>query len=274
MTLNSLYSFIKSEISRISDCASFEASVLLEKFYSLKREDVILNPETEVDEGLVLPAVEKRLEGYPLQYIVGEWEFMGNVFKVNEHTLIPRPETEILCSCLDDEISNNPGCVVADLCAGTGCVGISIAKRHSDCKVVLVEKYPRTFDVLSENIKRCGVNNVRAVCADITEENFDMEPCDIILSNPPYIKRSQMKDLQKEVLFEPREALEAGEDGLTFYRAIRDNCLRLLKPGGYCAFECADDQAQYLKEIFSGLEFVKTVKDYSGCDRVVVFKKV
>lgn len=274
MTLKSLYTYLKERLKTVSDCADFEATVIIEHLYGLSHNSIFLKGDTAVDESVAEKLLNKRLSNYPLQYLIGEWEFMGNRFKVDESTLIPRPETELLCECIEPFV-DNPECpVIYDLCSGSGCVAISVAKMYPHSSVYAAEKYEDTFSVLCENVKLNETSNVTPVLMDITDSDLSLHECDIILSNPPYIDEHGMQSLQKEVLCEPHTALFGGKDGLLFYRAIRDNCVKFLKKGGICAFECGEKQASVLIDVFSSLEHIKTIKDYSGIDRIVIFRKV
>ncbi|MBR0415409.1 MAG: peptide chain release factor N(5)-glutamine methyltransferase [Clostridia bacterium] len=272
MRAGELAKALTERLSPVSDCADFEARCLLQHFCSLTLSDIYLDKEVErIPEEALETAVEQRLAHRPLQYILGKWEFMGNPFIVNENVLIPRPETELLVECLLDSIQQSS--VVYDLCSGSGCVAISVAKL-TGAKVYAVEKYPQALEVLQKNIALNSAETLEALQWDITQApGADWEKADCILSNPPYIEDAVVKTLQTEVQQEPFAALAGGEDGLDFYRAIASNYTDLLKPGGWLALEIGEGQESALKEIFKDLRYVRTVSDYNNIARIVIFRK-
>jgi release factor glutamine methyltransferase len=222
-------------------------------------------------------AVERRLSGEPLQYIIGEWDFYNCTFRVGEGVLIPRPETELL---VDETLEFLKGRsdgekTVLDLCSGSGCIAISIAKNCPEAKVLAVEKSPAAFEFLKQNIilnqvKVSAFNDdILEGCGHLTKGRFD-----VIVSNPPYVRKSELETLQTEVLREPVEALDGGEDGLVFYRAIADRWLPLVRPGGLLIVECGEDQAEDVKSIFSAASdgAVYTLDDFAGIHRAVAIK--
>ena len=206
----------------------------------------------------------------PLQYIIGEWEFMGHIFAVGEGVLIPRPETEVLVELALKKIKNIESPVVFDLCSGSGCIGISIAKERPNAKVFLFEKYDKAFGYLTKNAQ--NINNVVPVQHDITldADELCLPIPDVIVSNPPYIRSDEMETLQKEVKKEPSTALDGGEDGMDFYRVIAEKWLPKIKSGGAFFVECDPEQADPLSKIFlPRCTKVKSVSDLNGDLRVV-----
>lgn len=272
MRSKALYESTAKRLKPVSDCADFEAKCLLEQYFSLTLSDVYLDKEINTDNlSSFEAAVQKRLSHYPLQYILGSWEFMGYPFCVNENCLIPRPETELLCEYFFQKISKQS--VVYDLCSGSGCIAVSVHKK-TGAKVFALEKYDGTFSVLKENIALNQATGVVPLQWDITQSpGAGFEKADFILSNPPYIKSADLSYLQVEVQKEPLAALDGGEDGLFFYRAIEKNFISLLKPGGYAAFEIGEGQEADLLKIFHTLKHVETIADYNHIKRIVVFRK-
>lgn len=214
--------------------------------------------------------ITKRLTRYPLQYILGEWGFYKYSFKVGEGVLIPRSDTEILVetACKYLKIKQNP--TVLDLCAGSGCIGLSIAKDFPDSQVTLVEKSEDALKYLNGNVKFLDVKNVTVINGDIFKG--DGVGCyDLIVSNPPYIPPNEMTIISPETEFEPETALLGGEDGLEFYKAIIKNYKQSLKKGGMLVFEVGinEDKAvcEFLKS--AGFKNITVTKDYNGINRVV-----
>ena len=265
-----LYRELSEQLKAVSDCPDFEAKCILEHFLNLKLSDIYTQKEIIDDLSEINKALNKRLANIPLQYILGKWEFMGREFIVNENVLIPRPETEILCECLADKINENS--VVYDLCSGTGCIAISVEKS-TGAAVYAFEKYDGAFELLNENIKLNGSKVIPIKCDICLKPDFDIPKADFILSNPPYIKSGDISGLQKEVLKEPESALDGGEDGYDFYRAISKNFSPLLNIGGMLALEMGEGQEDGIINIFSDLTHIQTLKDYNGIKRVLIFRK-
>ena len=221
--------------------------------------------------------VELRCTRYPLQYILGEWSFYGCDFAVSEHCLIPRADTELL---VEQAVAKLPrGAVVADLCTGSGCIAIALLRARSDVRVVALELFENTLSRACENARRTGVSDrVIPIRADLLRDGVDQlspyAPFDGILSNPPYIRREELEALEPELSYEPRAALDGGEDGLIFYRAILSDYWRLLKSGGVMLLEIGHDQAADVAGIAPAGAVVTIARDLGGNDRVVGLTKL
>lgn len=210
----------------------------------------------------------RREKHYPLQYLLGTWSFYGLDFFVGDGVLIPRADTETLTDTALEFLKDKNGARMLDLCAGSGCIAISVCK-NADVTADAVEKYDIPFEYLQKNIKKHDVR-VNAVQDDV----FSFEPTvkyDIIVSNPPYVSAVEMEEIDTETSFEPDTALYGGEDGLMFYRLIADRYVNYIKHGGMLAVEVGYKQARQVSEIFkaAGLENVGTKKDAGGIQRVV-----
>ena len=254
--------------------SDFDARCLLEFVLNLNPTQYLLNRSEEVDSVCAekfLSLVERRSNGEPLQYILGKWEFMGLPFYVGEGVLIPRPETEMLVEYALDFLKDKKNPVVIDLCSGSGCIAISVAKHLPNAKVYAVEKSDLAFPYLKKNIWLNCVFNVSAVHGDIFDSTLlsDIKP-DLILSNPPYIRSPEIASLQSEVRNEPSMALDGGEDGLVFYREIANGWLDRLGTGGAIAVECAEDQTEDIIRMFSEkTQYAEAFNDLSGLPRTV-----
>lgn len=209
--------------------------------------------------------------GEPLQYVIGKWDFYESEFFVGEGVLIPRPETEELTELVIDYAKSLEKPVIFDLCSGSGCIGISVAKKLSNAFVYCIEKSKDAYKYLERNAK--DVANVECILGDINNE-FDLPSADIIVSNPPYIKSGDMKTLQKEVKKEPSMALDGGDDGLDFYRIINDKWKKYLKDNGRLFLEIGEDEGESIKDALSAFSNITVKKDLSGNDRMVVADKV
>jgi len=216
----------------------------------------------------ILELFEERLTGRPLWYIFGNTEFYGYTIEVDERVLIPRPETEILVQQAVAAVQE--GNSVLDLCTGSGAVAIAIACEAAKEKNITVTAADISEDALEVARKNVRLNkaNVTVVKSDLFENIFGK--FNIITANPPYIKRAEIDTLQREVRdFEPRIALDGGEDGLDFYRRIASKIHRYVARGGMLIVECGEDQAQDILKIFSNCDYAMVVKDLAGKERVV-----
>ena len=211
-------------------------------------------------EGRFRALLARRLKGEPVAYLIGEWEFYGLTLDVCRDVLIPRPDTETLVDRGILHVRDMPdGTRVLDLCAGSGCVGLAIAENCPNTYVVLAEWSEEALRVCRQNIRRCGLTQqVSPVQADALEPPPRLlRDFDLILCNPPYIPTLDVTRLEPSVRdYEPRMALDGGEDGLKFYRAITKKWKCALKPGGKLAFEVGYDQAAAVQAIMAEQGFV------------------
>lgn len=250
--------------------AANEARWLLENDFGLTGAELLLKADETADGGVeekYVSHISERISGRPLQYILGSWQFYGRDFLVGEGVLIPRPETEQLCETALDFIKDIPSPAVIDLCAGSGCIGLTIAKERPDSSVLLVEKYNDALFWLRKNKEFLGADNAAILQADILKSDELILPrADLIVTNPPYIPSEEIPGLQSEVHYEPSTALDGGEDGLTFYRAIREISSKL----GGCPViaECGENQSDGLNRIFGR---VNMIKDFAGIERIMVY---
>ncbi len=217
----------------------------------------------------VLRMIKRANKGEPVQYIIGKWSFMGLEFSVNSNVLIPRADTEILCERVIEYINSSQDEVsVLDLCTGSGCIGISIA-CSTGARVACSDISREALAVAEQNAVK---NN-----AEVELIHSDMlSRCgvyDIIASNPPYIPSSTVDELSDTVKnYEPRGALDGGDDGLDFYRIIARDAKAHLNVDGRLFLEIGYDQGQSVSEIMleAGYQGVECVKDYGGNDRLII----
>lgn len=217
-------------------------------------------------------ALKKRAEHIPLQYITGEQEFMGLKFKVNSNVLIPRQDTEVLVEEALKRIQ--PGMRVLDMCTGSGCIAVSIAKNVPHVKMHAVDISKQALNVAKDNAKlnEVSVEFERSDLFDNVTGKYD-----VIVSNPPYIPTSEIPKLMPEVgSFEPVEALDGKEDGLYFYRRIVAECKEYLNPDGMIFFEIGYEQGADVSALLqeAGFSQVSVVKDLAHLDRVVFGKLI
>lgn len=219
--------------------------------------------------------IQRRLNGEPVAYIVGEWEFYGLPLDITTDVLIPRSDTEILVErAIYHARLAGAGCRVLDLCAGSGCVGLAIASQVPECRVVLGELSECALRICKQNIRRNELN-ARVTCIGVNAMETppaELWDFDVIACNPPYIPTGDIPGLDSSVKdFEPVMALDGGEDGLDYYRFIAANWKNALRLGGSMIFEVGIGQAMQVEEILAqnGFESIKTVADTQGIWRVV-----
>lgn len=219
-------------------------------------------------------AIKRRVEGEPYAYIVGQKEFMRLPFHVNANTLIPREETESLVQQVIMMLREDTKKVhkVLDMCTGSGCIAISLAKYVEHLKVDAVDISEEAIAVAIENAQKNKVD-VHFIVSDLFAEVKEMY--DGIISNPPYIVSAEIENLQKEVKREPRLALDGGEKGIDFYQKIAKEAKQHLVTNGFLALEIGYDQGTIVPEILAkeGYVAIQVLKDESKKDRVVVARR-
>ncbi len=253
-----------------------EVDYILSGILGLSFTELYLNSEKIVDEEKgreISAALEKRLYGMPLQYILGEVEFFSLLFHVRPGVFIPRPETELLVEHALKVIASSSHSsfqipTILDLCTGCGNIALSIAK-NTNCKIIATDISNPGLKVARENAIRLGLNDrVEFLQGDLFEPLSS--PFSLIISNPPYITSGEWKTLPGEVkYYEPHEALFGGEDGLDFYKRISYDARRYIKAGGRLLLEVgpAGAVASILKQ--DGWEDIKIMKDYNNRDRII-----
>lgn len=270
MTANESYRVLCRELEKISESPSFEAFELLAGCAGLSRTQVLTGSSELSDEQIrtIDAALLRRLNGEPLQYILGEWTFYGRPFSVGEGVLIPRADTETLVEAALSLASVVEKPQIADLCAGSGCIAVTLARELSGASVDAFEKSEEAFSYLTRNIARHGAA-VRPFLFDVCASSAGLY--DMIVSNPPYLSDGDMAHLQREVSFEPSMALAGGADGLDFYRIITRRWKSNLKNGGALLYEVGAGQADSVSAILSENDFadICTWRDLCGIIRVV-----
>lgn len=257
--------------------ASFNAAKIIEKHTGFKRHEIVLfgeRPFGGVSEDFWRD-VERRAKHEPLQYICGKWPFFDLDFFVGQGVLIPRPDTEILCETAIPFLAERKSPKLLDLCAGSGCISISIVKNTAECEAICVELSDAAISYLQKNIDYHRVSNrvsviqgdmLKRETADNLPDDFDM-----IICNPPYIVSDDIASLDPEVVkYEPLMALDGGKDGLMFYKSA-GIYLSHLKPGGLALFEVGLGQAADVSSILQhqGYSDIFVKKDYAGIERMV-----
>jgi release factor glutamine methyltransferase len=255
-----------------------EAELLFTDILNCSRASLYLDSKGLLDKdkaGFVSSVLKRRIKGEPIQYILGKAEFMGFNFLVNEDVLIPRPETEILVETAAKLVSSISADIL-ELGTGSGCIAISLAKMLASARIIATDISEKAVKIAGKN---AALNNVKIdfLVSDLFGSRaLQDKKFNLIVSNPPYIPSLDIDKLQPEVRHEPRVALDAGEDGLGFYRRIAKEAPRYLKDGAFLVMEIGFGQKESVKNILqkSGyFEIMEWVKDYNGIDRIVVSNK-
>ena len=277
-TYNNLYMDIRQELHCAGiDAATLEARELVAFAAGKTRQELLRDGRLYVPQEVERRARElmrRHLAGEPLAYLIGEWSFCGMDLDINESVLIPRADTEVLAEQAIDFVKTLAEPRVLDLCAGSGCVGLAVAKFCPGSHVVLGELMEDALRVCRQNIRRCGLT------AQVLPWQVDalagppprFGEFDCIVSNPPYIPDGDIAGLDVSVReYEPLTALRGGEDGLDFYRAISEKWRAVLHPGSRLYFEVGSGQADAVLRIMRGQGFgdIEIVPDTAGIPRVV-----
>ena len=254
-----------------------EAYELIRFAFGKNRAQLLTDPVGETDEPSVdefYRLIEKRLSGYPLQYLIGEWDFYGHTFALDENVLIPRTETEQI---VYEAISFYRGlakadCVIVDMCTGSGCIGLSVASAAPRTKVYICDISDGALACAEKNRSRLGLNNVTVVKYDVYKGFFpDVLPHpDIFLCNPPYVPSEELPRVQKEVSYEPELAVNGGTGGMDYYGVLCKNWLYSLNSGGFFMFESGEGQPEKILELIDRSVFdAESESDICGIVRFV-----
>ena len=259
----------------------FEARLILAKVLNVDKSYIYTYGDKEVSEDQsqeFLKLIKKRSTAYPIAYLLNEKQFMGLDLYIEEGVLIPRPDTEILVEYVLDYIKkhyNDKKINVLDIGIGSGAISLSVANYCPNVRVYGMDIGYKPIRVSNINKERLNLTNVSFHQGDLFHaiENLNLKnKCEIIISNPPYIRKEDIKSLQKDVQeFEPLLALDGGVDGLDFYRRITKEAKDYLAPGGLLVYEIGFDQGIELKNIMlqEAYSDIEIIKDLSGLDRVV-----
>ena len=243
------------------------------------QEEILANREIYASEELCLQMQEltaRVIEGEPLAYILGEWEFYGLPLYVNKNVLIPRDDTcAVATLAIEKALQLGADPRILDLCTGSGCIGLAVASRVKDARVTLADVSKEALAVAKSNIQRNHLSGrVSCIQADALKKPSPfLGKFDLIVSNPPYITDQEMKELPRSVSdYEPHLALFGGEDGLDFYRAIAQNYAQALKPGGYLCFEFGMGQGDGVCRILEENMYtiLERTRDYNDIERAVI----
>ena len=259
------------------DSPEVDASLLIEAAIEISERDFRMHKDEEIskdNEALALSYVDRRAKGEPTQYITGYWEFFGEKFFVGKGVLIPRDDTEVVLRASLDYLrtldKKNP--TILDICSGSGILAITLKKLFPNAQVSAIEISEDALVYLNKN-KDFHNADINVIEGDLFEvhSQFEDEYFDLIISNPPYITKEDMKTLSDEVLHEPELALYGGEDGCDFIRGIVSLYTSKLKNGGMLSLELDSDEAPYSTALMeqNGFEDTKIFDDLGGIHRAV-----
>ena len=262
------------------DTARLDSQLLLGNVLEKDKLYLITNSTKEVSNSnkeKYFKLIKKRENKMPIRYILGECDFMGLDFYVEEGVLIPRSDTEVLVEEVLKLIPVDKELEICDLCSGSGAIGISLAHYRPNIKVDEIDLYPIPEKVTKKNIIRNNLDDrVKFIKSDLLQEVIkENKKYSLIVSNPPYIKEEEIDSLMKDVKdYEPKTALSGGDDGLVFYREIIKQSKSVLLDNGMLCFEIGYDQGESVPNLLkeNGFEDIKVVKDLAGLDRVVIGK--
>ncbi len=267
-----------------------EAKSIIEYVTGIDRKSLLTNGEVEItafEQDKIDKIINKRENGYPLQYILGKWTFMDNEYFVGEGVLIPRDDTEVVVQSVipylkeiekkakisrNNNITEDSAPRIIDLCSGSGIIPVTLKRMFSDFQVHALELSQRALPYLKKNIESLAPDIILH-SGDLNElyRNFSDGYFDLIISNPPYIRHDQLSLLQKEVQEEPKIALDGGNDGLIFYRNILDKWSSKLKNRGMIAFELGENQFEAVKSLMENKNFcnINSYKDLGNTQRAI-----
>lgn len=278
MTFKEIKSSFRSELSSFFDEQEIDSFfyLVLEKYHQLKRVDLALQPNLKVSSAELEQwnfVLEQLKTQKPIQYILGETFFCDLVFKVNEHTLIPRPETEELVYWILEELKQkNQNCAIVDIGTGSGCIPISLKKNLPESTVFGIDISEEALLIAKENAKLNNVD-VQFMQKNILETSDLQNQFDVIVSNPPYVRNLEKAEINTNVLaFEPHLALFVSDDDpLIFYRKIAELAKINLKPNGLLFFEINQYLGKETVSLLADLGFatIELRKDIYGNDRMV-----
>ena len=263
-----------------TESPSLETQMMIAKVIEKDRLYIMLNLEEDIEESkveIIKTMIDKRKDSYPLQYILGEREFWGMDFKVSEGVLIPRQDTEILIEETLKKLKDNKhksNLKGFEIGVGSGIISITLLKEIETLTMIGVDINDKAIELTKANALKHEVSDRLCILNSNLFEKINKEnQFDFIISNPPYIETKVIDSLQEDIKqHEPKLALDGGEDGLDFYRAIIEQSKSYISPEGFIAFEIGYNQAEAVKKIFveNGYPNVTIAKDLAGFDRVVI----
>lgn len=252
----------------------FEAREIIKHITGLSAAQILTSYNrklSQFQENNLIAILHQREVRYPLQYIFIKWGFYGREFFVGPGVLVPRADTETVIEASTEYLKDKESPKILDLCAGSGCIGITLAKEIENSKVLLVEKFQEALSYTNKNIEYNKAENATAIMGDIFEGAGADGEYDLIVSNPPYIPEEEMSIISPETKYEPETALLARDGGMEFYKTITEKYFDSIKSGGMICFEVGFNQSERVAEILENAGFtnITVKKDLNEINRVV-----
>ena len=252
----------------------FEAREIIKHITGLSSAQILANYNrklSEFQQNNLVAIQHQREVRYPLQYIFTKWAFYGREYFVGPGVLVPRADTETVIDECKEYLKDKENVKILDLCAGSGCIGITLGKEFPRAEISMVEKYEEACSYAEKNITHNRAYNVKLLKGDIFESAGADKTYDLIVSNPPYIPETEMNIISPETKFEPETALLAGDGGMEFYKEIIKNYTSSLKNGGMLCFEVGFNQSEQVSELLknAGYKNISVKEDLNGINRSV-----
>ena len=252
----------------------FEAREIIKHITGLSAAQILTSYNrklSQFQENNLIAILHQREVRYPLQYIFTKWGFYGREFFVGPGVLVPRADTETVIEASTEYLKDKESPKILDLCAGSGCIGITLAKEIENSKVLLVEKFQEALSYTNKNIEYNKAENATARMGDIFEGAGADGEYDLIVSNPPYIPEEEMSIISPETKYEPETALLARDGGMEFYKTITEKYFDSIKSVGMICFEVGFNQSERVVEILKNAGFtnITVKKDLNEINRVV-----
>jgi release factor glutamine methyltransferase len=256
--------------------SQLNAELLVTDVCNMSKLDLLIHKErilSNAEHDKLNQLVTARTKHFPLQYLIGNVPFHNVSIRVSDAALIPRPETEMLVDIICKQHSNDETLRILDICTGSGCIGLSLAKYFNNAHIDGIDISDSCLSLANENKRLLGIENANFMQIDIlNSETLALDAYDIVVCNPPYIPAEDYEQLEAELYYEPKIALTDNSDGLTFYKAILQHVEQLLRPQGVLYFECGIGQAKQICDIYSAYK-CHTMQDFDGIDRYIIISK-
>ena len=274
MNIKNIMSDLSVKLSKVSSSPELDSEILLMKALRVSRAYLYTYNEKVIPDSkkkLLEELVNRRMNKEPIAYILGKKEFWSRDFYINQHTLIPRPESEMLVELVIQANARKKISSILELGTGSGCISVSLAKELSHSQIVSTDICAKALEVANKNAQHYGVNNISFIKSDWFNK-LDNQKFDCIVSNPPYIKEDD--PYLSELTFEPSKALVSGDDGLEAIEIISSNAAEYLSPEGKIFIEHGKYQKKEIQKIFelNNWRDIICLRDYGGLPRITTAK--
>ena len=274
MNIKNIMSDLSVKLSKVSSSPELDSEILLMKALRVSRAYLYTYNEKVIPDSkkkLLEELVNRRMNKEPIAYILGKKEFWSRDFYINQHTLIPRPESEMLVELIIQANARKKISSILELGTGSGCISVSLAKELSHSQIVSTDICAKALEVANKNAQHYGVNNISFIKSDWFNK-LDNQKFDCIVSNPPYIKEDD--PYLSELTFEPSKALVSGDDGLKAIEIISSNAAEYLSPEGKIFIEHGKDQKKEIQKIFELNNWRDIIchRDFGGLPRITTAK--